>query len=102
MSQEAGRTRTFRWSDPALVVQRARSLTGLEYLQAMASGQVPPPPIMAALGLDHLLPMVATGKVTSKATRVGGRETLYLLHSAQGIPQKRYSRSTLVTANLLR
>lgn len=39
------RTRTFSWQDPLIGAKAARHLSGLEYFQKMASGELPPPPI---------------------------------------------------------
>ncbi len=39
------RTRTHEWSDPATVLPRLATLSGAEALQAMASGDLPFPPI---------------------------------------------------------
>jgi uncharacterized protein (TIGR00369 family) len=58
------RTRTFSWQDPMLGAQAARTLSGLDYLHAMSRGELPLPPIMAALGFDHLPPQAELGKVT--------------------------------------
>ena len=48
----AERTRTFGWADPAALARAGASLTGLEYLRAIAAGELPPPPIASALGLE--------------------------------------------------
>ncbi|MEV6301688.1 PaaI family thioesterase [Actinoplanes sp. NPDC051861] len=45
-TQDATRTRTFSWSDPAQHVRSLAGRTGLEMLQAMGTGELPPPPIM--------------------------------------------------------
>lgn len=45
------RTRTFTWEDPMVGANAARTLSGLEYLLAMGRGELPFPPIMAALGI---------------------------------------------------
>ena len=37
---------TVTWEDPDIVAQAARSMKGLDFLQKIASGEVPPPPIM--------------------------------------------------------
>jgi uncharacterized protein (TIGR00369 family) len=58
------RSRTFTWQDPLLGAQAARTLSGLDYLQAMSRGELPFPPIMAALGFDQRPPEVEAGKVT--------------------------------------
>jgi uncharacterized protein (TIGR00369 family) len=52
------RTRTITWQDPEPSFERARSLSGMEYLQAIMSGEIPAPPIAVTLGmkpveLDH-------------------------------------------------
>ncbi len=46
------RTRTFSWQDMSHNLERARAMTGLEYLKAMARGELPPPPIAMALGFE--------------------------------------------------
>jgi uncharacterized protein (TIGR00369 family) len=44
------RTHTFSWTDPAVHAAALGVRTGLETLQAMASGELPPPPVMSMLG----------------------------------------------------
>jgi uncharacterized protein (TIGR00369 family) len=51
-TQPGVRTRTFSWSDPAEHAGRLGHGTGLDQLLAMATGEVPPPPIMQTLGMD--------------------------------------------------
>ena len=47
------RTRTHEWADPALIAATADGgRSGLELLEALARGEVPPPPIMSTLGFD--------------------------------------------------
>lgn len=47
------RTRTFGWEDPATLVEAAGDgRTGLDFIRAMASGELPPPPIGAMLGFE--------------------------------------------------
>lgn len=61
-TQVDARSRTFSWSDPAEVASTLGTRSGLETLQAMVAGEVPPPPIMQlidAVGLD-----VEEGSVT--------------------------------------
>lgn len=43
------RTRTVTWEDPAALPAAAATMTGLEFLVAVAEGRLPPPPIMATL-----------------------------------------------------
>lgn len=46
------RTRTFSWHDISHNLQRAKEMSGLDYLKAMARGELPPPPIALALGFE--------------------------------------------------
>jgi uncharacterized protein (TIGR00369 family) len=46
------RERTVVWSDPVASASRGAELAGLDYLRAMASGELPPPPIAALLGFE--------------------------------------------------
>lgn len=52
MSEAGARERTFRWEDPLAGAAAARTMSGLEYLQAMGRGELPPPPIMALMNID--------------------------------------------------
>ncbi len=56
------RTRTVTWRDPALGVEAGNTLTGVEYLRAMARGDAPPPPLALILGFR--LEDIEEGKVT--------------------------------------
>ncbi len=49
---DVARTRTYGWSDPAPGAAAARGMSGLEYLHAIARGELPRPPIMDTLGID--------------------------------------------------
>lgn len=48
------RSRTFSWSDPALIAGHLGGRTGLEFLRAMIAGEVPPPPFMEMLGVKSM------------------------------------------------
>ena len=48
--QIAERTRTITWDDPMIGAQLAKTMSGLEYLQAMIDGKIPLPPITQTLG----------------------------------------------------
>ncbi len=48
-TQDGARTRTFGWADPAEHAHLLGRRSGLEILQAMASGELPPPPIMSLI-----------------------------------------------------
>jgi uncharacterized protein (TIGR00369 family) len=52
--QQAERSRTFTWSDPAINADHVGRRSGLEMLRAMIAGELPPPPIMRLLGMDRL------------------------------------------------
>jgi uncharacterized protein (TIGR00369 family) len=51
---EQTRTRTFSWEDPAATAASGMKLAGLEYISAIASGALPPPPIAVLLGFEIL------------------------------------------------
>jgi uncharacterized protein (TIGR00369 family) len=61
-TQEGVRTRTFSWTDPAIHAGEVGRRSGLEVLQAMSSGELPPPPIMQLVDIAEFL--VAEGSVT--------------------------------------
>ena len=46
------RTRTIRWEDPRATAARGREMSGLEFLEAIRTGRIPPPPIALLLGLS--------------------------------------------------
>ena len=48
------RTRTVRWEDPAALPAAAATMSGLEFLVAVAEGRIAPPPIMATLRIRAL------------------------------------------------
>ena len=56
------RTRTYTWDDPLALLARAGSMSGLEALQLMAAGELPPPPIAKTLGFGAI--EVEKGKAT--------------------------------------
>lgn len=60
------RTRTFSWQDPLLTSAAAEGRTGLEFLQALISGKVPPPPI--AMALDFALVGASDGYARFEGT----------------------------------
>ncbi len=45
------RTRTFTWEDPAVIAARGRQMSGLEAMQAIIAGSLPPPPIARLLDI---------------------------------------------------
>ena len=54
------RTRTIEWDDPMIGARRGREMSGLEYMRAIAAGEIPRPPI--AWSLDFLLSEVEEGR----------------------------------------
>ena len=46
------RTRTVQWEDPRPLGEAGRGLSGLEFLQKIASGELPPPPLARLLNFD--------------------------------------------------
>lgn len=60
------RTRTIAWTDPHITAQAARNRTGLEFLQAMAAGELPQPPVMHTMGAR--LESVAEGRAVFSMT----------------------------------
>jgi uncharacterized protein (TIGR00369 family) len=46
------RTRTIRWEDPLATAARGREMSGLEFLEAIRTGAIPPPPIALLLGFS--------------------------------------------------
>jgi uncharacterized protein (TIGR00369 family) len=59
---DAVRTRTFSWEDPMIGADLARTMPGIDYLQAMIDGAIPPPPIVALMGMT--LESVGPGTAT--------------------------------------
>ena len=46
----AARTRTVTWADPLKTAELAARLSGLDFLRAIATGEVPPPPVVELVG----------------------------------------------------
>ncbi|HEY4428791.1 MAG TPA: PaaI family thioesterase [Solirubrobacteraceae bacterium] len=49
---ERSRSRSFSWSDPEAAAAAGRRMEGLHYLEAIVSGELPPPPFAEGLGLS--------------------------------------------------
>ena len=56
------RTRTISWEDPLIGANRATTMPGIDYLQAMIDGEIPPPPIVTLMGMT--LESVGPGTAT--------------------------------------
>lgn len=52
--QVDARTRTYAWTDPLLNAAQLGQRSGLDMLQAMTRGELPPPPIMHTLGIEGI------------------------------------------------
>ena len=50
--RDAQRIRTFAWADPAELAAGAAGLSGLETMQAIRAGALPPPPFASALSIE--------------------------------------------------
>ena len=48
---QANRTRAVSWEDPTAAVQVGKTISGIEYLRALQSGELPPPPFAVLLGI---------------------------------------------------
>lgn len=59
------RIRTVTWHDPMPALRAAQSMSGIEYLQAMQSGELSPPPITALIGMAMV--EVSEGRVVFTA-----------------------------------
>lgn len=51
IDEATSRTRIVSWEDPSEAVQVGKRISGIEYLKAMQSGELPPPPIAVLLGM---------------------------------------------------
>ncbi len=60
--EQTSRTRTVSWDDPMVGAKAAPAMSGLDYLQAMARGELPPPPIMLLMGIE--IGEIAEGRVS--------------------------------------
>jgi uncharacterized protein (TIGR00369 family) len=49
---EEARVRSFEWADPAALAAGAAGLSGLETMQAIIDGTIPPPPFASALSIE--------------------------------------------------
>lgn len=59
-------TATVEWTDPAVALPSLASLSGLDYLRQVASGELPPPPIASLF--DFAMTTVEEGRVVFEAT----------------------------------
>lgn len=50
-SDSTVRRRTVTWHDPVQTARAARTMSGLQFLQTMVAGELPPPPLLGLLGI---------------------------------------------------
>jgi uncharacterized protein (TIGR00369 family) len=48
---QASRTRTIAWENPTEAIQTGKTISGITYLKAMQSGELPPPPIAILMNM---------------------------------------------------
>ncbi len=60
------RSKTVQWYDPVAAATAGRALSGIEHLQAVVEGRLPPPPIAGLMGLR--LATVTAGEVVFRCT----------------------------------
>ncbi|MBB6171678.1 uncharacterized protein (TIGR00369 family) [Nocardiopsis mwathae] len=58
------RTKTVTWHDPFATAQAGAQMPGLDYLRAVAAGELPPPPISTLLGNGFTEMVVEKGEVS--------------------------------------
>jgi uncharacterized protein (TIGR00369 family) len=87
-----GRSRTYTWSDPIALRDAGSTMSGLEFMQAVIAGKLPPPPIAATLDFTGAEAeegrVVFTGEpgefVYNPIGVVHGRYAMTILDSAMG------------------
>jgi uncharacterized protein (TIGR00369 family) len=62
MTQNVDRSLTVTWDDPLIAAAQIRDMTGLEFLQAIVDGRIPPPPIAKLMGFE--LDSVSAGRAS--------------------------------------
>ena len=65
MKQLATRSRTITWQDPMITARAAMELSGMEALEKIRSGELPPPPIMILM--NGRLAKLSEGRVIFEA-----------------------------------
>src|SRR5436309_10541993 len=62
---QRNRSRTITWEDPTFAVQTGKAMSGIQYLRALQSGELPPPPISALIGME--ITEVSEGRIVFAA-----------------------------------
>jgi uncharacterized protein (TIGR00369 family) len=53
-SPETTRTRTLTWQDPVPTAAAGATMTGIEYMEAIVAGEMPPPPIAVTMRMGPI------------------------------------------------
>ncbi|WP_376087596.1 PaaI family thioesterase [Roseomonas sp. CCTCC AB2023176] len=61
---DAPRQHSIAWSDPAALAAAGRTMSGMEFLTAMAEGRLPPPPALLLIGAR--MGSIEEGRVTMR------------------------------------
>src|SRR5512138_3702890 len=61
-ASEGTRTRTISWQDPVASAALGAEMAGLDYVRAIQSGEIPPPPI--AVVMNFSIELLEEGKAT--------------------------------------
>lgn len=62
MTDSPERSLTVTWEDPLIGASQVKDMSGLEYLQAIIAGSIPPPPIAKLMGFE--IASVEEGRAT--------------------------------------
>ena len=62
---QASRTRTITWEDPTAAVQTGKTISGIAFIRALQSGELPPPPFAVLMGIS--ITEVSEGRVVFAA-----------------------------------
>ena len=53
-SPETSRSRTLIWQDPVPTAAAGATMTGMEYMEALVAGEMPPPPIAVTMRMGPI------------------------------------------------
>ena len=60
MTEKAERSRVVEWEDPLIGAELAKGMSGMEYIQSLLDGSIPPPPIVALMNMTLVSAEVGT------------------------------------------
>jgi uncharacterized protein (TIGR00369 family) len=64
MTEAAERSRVVSWQDPLVGAELAKTMSGLEYMQALVDGTIPPPPITLLMNMTPVAVEVGRAEFT--------------------------------------